>query len=142
MNPRPILYAEDEENDAFFFQRAFKAAEIANPVVVVSDGQEAIDYFEGNGAFANREKHPLPALVVLDLNLPLRSGTEVLSRIRQEPAFAEIPVIIFSSSLQPSDIDVAYAKGANAYLVKPSRPDELTSLARGIHKLWLSRSGA
>lgn len=139
MNLRPVLYAEDEENDAFFLQRAFTTAGISHPVVVVADGQEAIEYCEGSGAYTDRVKNPLPSLVLLDLNLPLRSGIDVLAQVRHAPGFEKIPVIIFSSSLQPSDIEIAYGKGANAYLVKPSRPEDLIGLARGMRKFWLDR---
>ena len=132
MNFAPILYAEDDENDAFFLRRAFKTAEMPCALTVVTDGQEAIDYCRARGAYADRAAHPLPCLILLDLNMPIKSGIEVLEWIRREPSLAAIPVIILSSSLQASDIHLAYSRGARAYLVKPSVPDELVGIARAI----------
>jgi CheY-like chemotaxis protein len=137
MSLQPILYAEDEENDAFFLRRAFTAAEIPHPLVVVPDGQEAIRYCGGLGGAASQ---PLPCLILLDLNMPIKSGIEVLEWIRQKSPIATVPVIILSSSLQPYDIQVAYSRGANAYLVKPSVPDELIAMARSIKDFWLDRN--
>jgi len=138
MSLQPILYAEDEENDAFFLRRAFTAAEIPNPLVVVPDGQEAIHYCGGLGAGASG--NPPPCLILLDLNMPIKSGIDVLEWIRQASPIANVPVIILSSSLQPYDIQVAYSRGANAYLVKPSVPDELIAMARSIKDFWLDRN--
>jgi CheY-like chemotaxis protein len=140
VNPKPILYAEDEENDAFFLGRAFKEAGIVHPLVVVGDGQEAIDYCSGQGEYANRERHPLPCLVLLDLNMPKKSGIEVLEWIRTQPALTTVPVIILTSSLQDADIDLAYRQGANAYLAKPSQPGELVAMTRSIRDFWLGQN--
>ena len=142
MSLKPILYAEDDENDAFFLDRAFKTAGILHPLVVVTDGQEAIDYCAGRGAYADRAAHPLPCLTLLDLNMPRKSGIEVLRWIRQEPAFFTVPVIILTSSLQDSDIDLAYRHGANAYLVKPSQPEDLLVLSKSIQDFWLAQNRA
>src|ERR1700683_619023 len=96
MNLKPILYAEDEENDAFFLQRAFVQAAVGNPLVVVRNGQEAIDYCTGSGRFSNRDEHPLPCLVLLDLNMPRISGIEVLNWIRSQPSISNLPVIVLT----------------------------------------------
>ena len=140
MNSRPILYAEDEENDAFFLRRAFKQANISHPLVVVSDGQEAIDYCAGRGRYSNRMEYPLPCLVLLDLNMPRKSGIEVLKWIREEPSAQTLPVIVLTSSLQDSDIQRAYVQGANAYLAKPSQPEGLVDMAKAIRDFWLTRN--
>jgi len=137
MNENPILYAEDEETDAFFLKRAFKEAGLSNPLIVVPDGQEAIDYCAGTGRYANRSENPLPCLVLLDLNMPRKSGIEVLKWIRKEQTVGTIPVIILTSSLQESDIHSAYVAGANAYLEKPSQPGELTSMMKAMKEFWL-----
>jgi len=134
----PILYAEDEENDAFFLKRAFKQASISHPLVVVSDGQEAIDYCSGGGRYTNRQEHPLPCLLLLDLNMPRKSGLEVLEWIRRDHAIRTLPVIILTSSLQDSDIHRAYIHGANAYLAKPSQPDGLLAVAQSVKDFWLT----
>ena len=136
MNLKPILYAEDEENDAFFLQRALVQATVLNPLVVARDGQEAIDYCSGSGRFSNRDEHPLPCLVLLDLNMPRKSGMEVLKWIRNQPSISDLPVIVLTSSLQEADIHRAYSQGANAYLGKPSKPDELVGVIKSIKDFW------
>src|SRR5438105_4593110 len=123
MQIKPILYAEDEENDAFFMQRAFQQAGILNPLVVVADGKRAIDYLSGGGPYANRDEHPLPCLVLLDLNIPIKSGLEVLKWIRSQPSLSTLPVVVVTSSTQDSDIHRAYIMGTNSYLVKPGKQD-------------------
>ncbi len=140
MSLRPILYAEDEENDTFFLIRAFTQAGIANPLVNVTDGQAAIDYCLGRGRYANRVEHPLPCLMLLDLNMPKKSGIEVLKCIREEPSVRTLPVIVLTSSLQDSDIHRAYLNGANAYLAKPSQPEGLIAMAKAIQDFWLTRN--
>ncbi len=140
MSLKPILYAEDEENDTFFLQRAFKQAGIPNTLVTVPDGQEALDYCLGHGPYANRDEHPLPCLMLLDLNMPKKSGLEVLQGIRLEPSVRTLPVIVLTSSLQDSDIHRAYLNGANAYLAKPSQPDGLLAIAKAIQDFWLSQN--
>ena len=140
MNPRPVLYAEDEENDAYFLQRAFKTVGIVHPLVIVNDGQEAINYCRGDGDYTNAGEHPSPCLILLDLNMPKRSGINVLDWIRKESSMATVPVIILTSSLQESDIELAYCHGANAYLVKPYKPDELIGMSRSIKDFWLTQN--
>ncbi len=81
-NGSTILLAEDDENDVTFLRRAFKQAEIVNPLQVVPDGQSAIDYLVGAGEFSDRGQFPLPGLVLLDLKMPRKTGTETLQRIR------------------------------------------------------------
>jgi len=140
MNLKPVLYAEDEEHDVFFLQRAFTQAGISHPLVLAADGQEAIDYCAGNGPYVDREKHPLPCLLLLDLNMPKKSGLEVLKWLRSEPAISTLPAIVLTSSLQDADIHRAYLQGANAYLVKPSNPEELVTMAKTLKDFWLTQN--
>ncbi len=141
MDNCPILYAEDDANDAFFVERAFRLAEIPNPLCIVGTGQEAIDYLMGDGKYSNRAEYPRPCLVLLDLKMPLRSGLEVLEWIRLEQR-AAVPVLMLTSSNQPGDIERAYAIGANAYLIKPGKPTELLTMVKGIKRFWLSENPA
>jgi CheY-like chemotaxis protein len=136
MNP-PILYAEDDENDAFLADLAFKKAEILNRLVVVRDGRSAIEYLAGTGRFANRTEYPLPCLVLLDLKMPRVSGLEVLKWIRGQPRVCTMPVLMLTSSNQDSDVQRAYLLGANGYLIKPSRTDDMLAMAKGIRDFWL-----
>src|ERR1044071_1914478 len=113
-----ILLVEDNEDDIFFMQRAFEDAKLDNPLHVVMDGREAINYLDGCDAFADRATHPFPDFIFLDLKLPLVDGFEVLAWLRQEKK-SSLPVAILSSS--PEDIDMRRARelGASCYLLKP-----------------------
>lgn len=133
----PVLYAEDDENDVFLVRRAFRQAEADCPLHVVIDGQRAIDYLSGTGEYADRELHPMPGLFLLDLNMPRKSGLEVLQWIRSTPAVQALPVIVLTSSNQESDIERAYSLGANSYVVKAGRPDQLRDLMSALTTYWL-----
>jgi len=132
----PILYAEDDENDAFLMKRACRVAGFVNPLVVVRNGAEAINYLAGAGSYGNRETHPLPLLALLDIKMPLGSGLEVLTWIRSILK-SDIPVIVLTSSNQMADIEKAYQEGANAFLVKPGHPEQLVNMMKGIKSFWL-----
>jgi CheY-like chemotaxis protein len=132
-----ILLVEDDENDIFFLQRAFEKAQIAAPLHIVRDGQEAIDYFCGNGSFSDRIKNPLPCLTLLDLNLPRKHGFEVLQSLHGNPDFDKSPIVILTSSTSEEDMRQAYNLGANSYLLKQNDPNKLVSMAKGISAYWL-----
>ena len=132
-----ILVAEDDPTDAYFFQRAFRRAGILVVLDFVSDGQEVIDYLQGEGQFADRTAHPLPQLALLDLKMPRLDGFDVLEWVRQQPGLNSLQVVIFSSSDEARDINRAYGLGANWYLVKPHSMEELTALVGRFKKFWL-----
>lgn len=140
MNIKPILYAEDEETDAFFLTRAFSQAKVPNSLIVVPHGQGAIDYLSGNDHYGDRTEYPMPCLILLDLNMPRKSGLEVLEWIREQPTTCTLPVIILTSSLQQTDIRRCYEAGANAYLAKPSQPDELGAMVTALRDFWLGHN--
>jgi len=133
----PILLVEDDENDVFFFERAARRAEFSHPIHVARHGQEAIDFCSGTGSYSDRGRYPLPGLVVLDLNLPYRSGFDVLESLRRHPATRLTNVIIFTSSTADRDVIRAYSLGANSYLVKPAAPEALLELMNLIKAYWL-----
>jgi CheY-like chemotaxis protein len=135
-----ILQVEDEANDVFLLQRAFRQAGIDNPVKVATDGQMAIDYLSGIGHFANRRDHPLPGLVLLDLKLPRKSGREVLQWIRSQPRLRRIVVIVFTSGQYIGDVGLAYDLGANSFIVKPSDFSQYLSIARLLKEWWLNHN--
>ncbi len=137
MHRLPILQVEDDEHDVFFLKRAFEEVHIPNPIQVVYDGQEAIDFFSGVGPYADRKRYPWPCLVLLDLKLPRKNGLEVLQWLRGEPHLPSVPVIVFSSSAHPEDIDRAYRLGANSFVVKPSGVAERNDFARALREFWL-----
>ena len=132
-----ILYAEDDENDAFLVQRAFNQAQIPNPLVIVPDGNAAIQYLAGTGKYADREKNPLPCLVLLDLKMVGKSGLDVLKWIRTQPSVSTLPVLMLTSSNLDADVHRSYLMGANGYLVKPNAPDAMIVMAKGIKDYWL-----
>ncbi len=133
-----ILYVEDEPSDVLLLHVAFSRARLPNPVHIAVDGAEAIDYLAGNGPFADRSQHPLPALVLLDLNLPKKSGFDVLSWIRQQPQFSSLPVVIYTSSVGLIDKDTARLLGATDYFVKRSGVSHIAELARSLAERWLT----
>ena len=140
MNTQTILYVEDDENDVFLMDHAWKKAGVLNPLKTVSDGEQAVQYLSGKGKYANRDEYPLPMLVMLDLKLPKLHGLDVLKWIREQPAIQILPVIILSSSSQPQDIRTAYARGANSYLIKPPHVDGLMELVASLKDYWLDRN--
>lgn len=127
-----FLVVEDEENDVFFLERTIRKAGIENPIQVVSNGDCAVDYLEGRGKFADREKYPLPSLVFLDLHLPGRLGLEVLGWMRKQPHLDSIIVILLTSSKEEEVIAAAYEIGANSYLVKPPTVDSVMVLINAL----------
>jgi CheY-like chemotaxis protein len=132
----PILLVEDNPDDVFFVKRAFTQAGVENPIHVVSSGQEAIEYLQGDRDFSDRQKFPMPGLVLLDLKMPRVSGFDVIEWMRKDRRAKLIPVVILSSSALPDDVNRAYALGANAYMVKPPSIDALQRLFETIFKFW------
>ena len=134
MKVKCILHVEDDEAYAFLLQMVFERAGISNPVQVAQDGQMAIDYLAGEGAFADRGKYPLPCLVLLDLKMPKVNGMDVLAWIRRQPHLKKLVVVVLSSSAQPEDVERAYELGANSYIEKPielERTQEIVNLLKG-----------
>jgi CheY-like chemotaxis protein len=136
---RQIMVVDDDENDVFFLQKAIRDAGIEISVHVAGDGRQAIDYLDGAGAFADREKFPLPILILLDLKLAYVMGLDVLKWIRERPGLP-VPVIILTASRNEADIEAAYRLGANAYLVKPNAVKTLVEMMRTIKDFWLTHN--
>ena len=132
-----ILLVEDDPNDVFFIKRAFEKAKIVNPIYVVEDGEEAILYLEGQGKYTNREKFPVPFLILLDLKLPKKSGFEVLEWLKTKEKLKRIPVVVLTSSSESPDINRAYDLGANSYLVKPVSLDNLIEMVKVLELYWI-----
>lgn len=138
MKQFPILHVEDDENDIFLLKLAFERVEIRNPIHVVTDGQQAIDYLAGTGKFSDRAEHPLPCIVILDLKLPFKMGIEVLQWIRTQPQLKKVIVVILSASAQAVDVERAYEIGVNSFLVKPTTIEQRETLARLLKDYWLN----
>lgn len=133
----PILLVEDDPNDVLLIQRAFRKARLLNPVHVVNDGADAETYLRGNGDYGEVGEYRDPALVLLDLKLPGRSGHEVLRWIRSQPHLSQIPVVVLTASREDTDIERAYALGANSYLQKPASFDRLLEMVDTLNLYWM-----
>ena len=133
--PAHILLVEDNPGDVRLTQEAFEQGRIDNELHVVSDGAEAIDFLEGHGEYAET---PQPDLVLLDLNLPRRSGEDVLEHLKDDPKLRPIPVIVLTSSRAEEDVVRSYERHANAYLTKPVDPDEFIETIRAFEQFWLT----
>jgi DNA-binding response OmpR family regulator len=134
----PILVAEDEESDAFVLKLACERAAVENRLMIVADGQEAVDYLSGKGQYADRSTHPLPGLVVLDLKMPRMTGFDVLAWVGSQPALSDMPVVVLSSSPAENDIATARRLGAREYFIKPHHIRELVEIARQFKSRWLN----
>src|SRR6266536_3737562 len=132
-----ILLVEDDPNDVLLIQRAFQRNHVANPLQVVRDGEDALPILSGAGTFTDRERHPLPVLMLMDLKMPRKSGLEVLEWVRQQPGLKRLPIVVLTSSNQSPDINRAYELGANSYLVKPAGFDSLLELVKNLDLYWL-----
>ena len=132
-----VLIVEDSPTDVMLIRRAFDKANIGNPLRIVRDGDEAVQYLAGEGAFADRAAHPLPAVMLLDLKLPRRSGLEVLQWVRGQSPLRRLPVVVLTSSNQSQDVNRAYDLGANSYLVKPVEFDDLKDMLGKVNVYWI-----
>jgi CheY-like chemotaxis protein len=135
-----ILLVDDNEDDVFIMRTVFRKVGISNPVQVLANGEEAIQYLSGEGEYANRERFPIPGVILLDLNMPRVNGFEVLSWIRQQPGLKRIIVEVLTASSRPGDVERAFDAGANSYFVKPSRMEELIEMVTAWYRLMSFRA--
>ncbi len=147
MNPSPesgpplVLYAENDENDALLMRACWRRAGIESELRVVEDGEAAKAYLEGAGGYADRERHPLPALLLLDLSMPGCTGLEVLGWVRAQARFTALPVLILSLSNQERDRSEAMRLGASGYVVKPTGLAGFVETLKSWRERWLSGRG-
>ena len=134
--PFTLLHVEDDPNDILLVQRALKKTNAPVQIHAVNDGDSALAYLVGQDHFADREKSPLPDLVLLDLKMPRKSGLEVLGWIREQSALKRIIVVVFTSSKHDQDIIRAYELGANSYLVKPVGFESLLDTMKEVIHYW------
>lgn len=137
MESKCILLVEDNPDDVELTLRSLKRANIANEVVVVGDGVEALDYLFGTGGYEGRDFSVMPEVVLLDLKLPRIDGMEVLSRIRENERTRLLPVVIFTSSKEERDLVEGYNRGANSYVRKPVDFSEFAEAVSRVGLYWL-----
>jgi len=131
-----ILLVDDSENDLTLMNIAFRKAGLNSPLQVVHNGEEAIAYLAGEGRYADRNEFPLPAVMLLDLNMPMRDGFDVLDWLRKQSRLKRLSTIVLTSSLRPEDVERAFELGAHSYLVKPAALEDLVAMIRCLRD-WL-----
>ncbi len=132
-----ILLVEDNPDDVELTRLAFDEAKIANQLVVVGDGAEALDYLFAKGAYADRDPAEMPSIVLLDLNLPKVDGREVLQAIRANEATRTLPVVVLTTSTEPFDVEASYALGVNSYIQKPVDFEQFVWAVKQVGLYWL-----
>ncbi len=138
MNRPTILHIEDDPNDVLLLEHACRKANVSCDLQRVADGDEAIAYLRGADGFANREKFPVPRLILLDLKMPRLNGFDVLEWLRKHDKLRTMPVVVLSSSNHDADLKRAYELGVNSYLIKPVSFDSLVEIVKAIHDYWLT----
>lgn len=132
-----VLLAEDNPDDVVLVRRAWRRCNLAVGLQVVTDGEAALHYLQGQGQYGDRQRFPLPSLLLLDWKLPRQTGLEVLRKVRGDPVHDQLPVVILTSSSEDEDVRAAYAARANSYLLKPVTSDALAALLSSAGKYWL-----
>lgn len=130
---RPILMIEDNAMDVDLTRRAFKRSKLGNPLKVLWDGEEAVDYVD-----SRQEGDQLPVVVLLDLKLPKVHGLDVLRHMKAHPRFKKVPVVILTTSREDRDIETAYEIGVSSYIVKPVDFVKFAEIAAQIEVYWLA----
>ena len=137
MDNKVILLVEDNPRDEALTLRALKKSNIANDVVVVRDGVEALDYLFGTGTHDGRDLSVMPQLVLLDLKLPKVDGLEVLRKLRSSQRTRRLPVVVFTSSSEEEDVISSYSLGANSYVRKPVEFEQFLEATKQLGLYWL-----
>ncbi len=135
--PMPILVVEDNPDDEALLLRALRKRKLANPIVVVRDGVEALEYLHGTGAYADRDARDVPAVTLLDLKLPRLDGLEVLRRLRAHEHTRLAPVVVLTTSAEDRDVVSSYELGANGFVRKPVEFDEFVAAVDALGVYWL-----
>jgi CheY-like chemotaxis protein len=131
-----ILLAEDDEDDFFLTQSALRRARLLNTLIRVKDGEELMDYLHRRGAFADPASSPTPGVILLDLNMPRKTGREALREIKATPGLRHIPVVVLTTSRADEDIFRSYDLGVNSFITKPVGFDQLAETVRVLGRYW------
>ena len=140
MNPNPaafaILMADDDPDDRLLTKMALSKSRLANPLLFVEDGEELLEYLQRRGAYEDPERSPQPGLILLDLNMPRKSGYEALEEIKNDPNLKRIPIVVMTTSQADEDVVKSYDLGANSYITKPITLNGLVEVMQQLGKYW------
>ena len=137
-NRQPLLIIEDSDEDFTALTRMMNKAKIPNPIYRCEDGEEALDFLYQEGEYEDKSLAPRPSLIILDLNLPGTDGREILAELKQSEDLKTIPVVIFSTSSNPKDIDACYRHGISGYIAKPMNTNRLNQLVQTFLEYWFN----
>ncbi len=132
-----LLVVEDSNEDFKVLQRLMRRMAVQNPIYRCSSGDEVFEFLHQEGSYQNPDLAPRPCVILLDLNLPGIDGRDVLERLKQDSSFKEIPIVVFTTSSNPKDVEFCYEKGANGYLIKPMDAQELRKTVQAFVDYWL-----
>lgn len=135
--PITIVVAEDDPDDRFLIEDAFRENKIENEVQFVENGEELMAYLKREGEWEELRGRPLPGLILLDLNMPRMDGREALKLIKDDPVLASLPVVAFSTSGAAEDIEETYTAGVNSFISKPKTYDGLVQVVRVLNDYWI-----
>lgn len=133
-----LLVAEDSDEDFAVFQRFIRRLEVQTPIHRCIDGDEVLDFLYKEGAYQNSARTAQPSVILLDLNLPGLDGRELLKKLKQDETLKKIPIVVFTTSSNPDDVELCYRSGANGYLIKPVGASELQKTVQAFADFWLT----
>lgn len=136
-NKIEILIADDDNEDRMLIIDALKENNVKNKVRSVENGEELLQYLKNTGIYSNKEKHPLPGIILLDLNMPKMDGREALKEIKGDKKLCSIPLIVFTTSMDNKDIQLSYKFGANSFISKPVTYSSMVHIMKSVCKYWL-----
>jgi CheY-like chemotaxis protein len=134
---KPILIADDYADDAVFLKRSIEKAGLQNPVYSVNDGAKVLAWLQGEGIYANRDNYPLPAVLFIDLKMPARDGFAVLRWLKERHEFDGMLVVVLTGDQHTEKIPLAYELGADTFLTKPCRKEDVENLIRHFTEYWV-----
>jgi CheY-like chemotaxis protein len=133
----PLLVAEDSDEDFEVLELLMQQMKVRNPIHRCTNGDKVLDFIYQDGDHSQQRDLSRPSVILLDLNLPGTDGREVLEQLKQDQSFREIPIVVFTTSSNPRDIEFCYQNGANGYLIKPVDSDELERTVQAFVDYWL-----
>ena len=136
-SPALILIVDDDSDDRLLIEDAFLDREVRNPRRYLTDGEQLMDYLRRRGIYTDASAHPIPGLILLDLNMPLKDGREALREIKSDPALRHIPVVVLTTSKAKEDIARTYRDVGNSFITKPATYSALLDLVRTLGNYWL-----